>query len=158
MYLVQNLCIIAQRLIHASTTVPTNVKAHYEFSQYLLDPNKFRYERVIRIMALVYRYVNNLRASVKEKRTLVTVYDGFFEKENPLVLTMEEILNARNYYFCKASAEVKQFSKPSEYESISKEENNILYYTGRILPTEQIVDVHERMTDVMKDLSLSGYQ
>ena len=47
-----NLSIIAQRFIHASTIVPTNVRLHYEFSQYLLDPNKFRYERVIRIMAL----------------------------------------------------------------------------------------------------------
>ena len=153
----KNLCIIAQGLINAYTAIPTHVKAHYEYSQYLLDPNRFRFERVIRIMALVMRYVNNLRASVKQKRTLVTIYDGFFEKENPLVLTDEEISNAKNYYFRKATVELKHFAKPAEYESISKEENSILYYTGRILPTEKILDVREQMTDVMKDLSATTF-
>ena len=152
-----NLCIIAQRLVNAFTTIPADVQRHYEYSEYLLDPNKFRYERVIRIMALVIRYINNLKASRKQKRTLVSIYDGFFEKESPLILTEREISDARCYYFRKATAEIKHFSKLSEYETISKEENGILYYTGRILPTEKILDVREQMTDAMKDLSATTF-
>ena len=152
-----NLCIIAQRVVNAFSTIPTQVKAHYEFSQYLLDPNKFRFERVTRIMGLVIRFINNLKSSKKKKRTLVTLYDGFFEKESPLVLTEEEISDAKNYYFRKATAELKHFAKPSEYEAQSKEENGILFYTGRILPSEKIIDVQEQMTDVMKDLSQTTF-
>ena len=152
-----HLCVIAQRLLHAFTSVPSDVKTCYEYSNYLLDPNKFRYERVIRIIALVVRYINNLKSSVKQKRTPVTIYDGFFEKESPLILQDEEILVAKNYFFRKATAEIKHFAKSSDYESISKEEDEILYYTGRILPTDSISDVHERMTDVMKDLSATTF-
>ena len=152
-----NLCIIAQRLVNAFTAVPADVKNHYEYSDYLLDPNKFGYERVIRIMGLVYRYVNNLKASLTQKRTLVSIYDGFFEKESPLVLTERELSDAKSYFFRKATAEVKHFAKPSEYETISKEENGILFYTGRILPTEKILDVREQMTDAMKDLSATSF-
>ena len=108
-------------------------------------------------MALVIRFINNLKASRKQKRTLVTIYDGFFEKESPLILLEEEISDAKNYYFRKATAEIKHFSKPAEYETISKEQDGILYYTGRILPTEKIVDVREQMTDVMKDLSATTF-
>ena len=108
-------------------------------------------------MGLVIRFINNLKSSRKKKRTLVTLYDGFFEKESPLVLTEEEISDAKNYYFRKATAELKHFAKPSEYEAQSKEENGILFYTGRILPSEKIIDVQEQMTDVMKDLSQTTF-
>lgn len=53
--------------------------------------------------------------------------------------------------FRKATNEVKQFVKPSFYEHRSKEVKGILYYTGRILPTETVESVGV-MTEVMKDL------
>ena len=39
--------------------VPNEVKSRYEFSQYLIDPNRFRLRKVIRILGLVYLFVNN---------------------------------------------------------------------------------------------------
>ena len=48
--------------------------------------------------------------------------------------------------------EIKQFVKPSDYEKISKEDDGLLMYTGRILPTQQMNPI-SAMTDVMKDLS-----
>ena len=58
---------------------------------------------------------------------------------------------AENYFFKKATLEVKKFAKPSQYEKISTEAKGILYYSGRILPTDGISAACE-MTAVMKDL------
>ena len=33
----------------------------YEFSHYVIDPNKFRFQKVIRVLALVYRFVRNCK-------------------------------------------------------------------------------------------------
>ena len=52
----------------------------------------------------------------------------------------------------KATSEVKQFLKPSRYQQITTEKGGILYYNGRILPTENVTSTYE-MSDVMKDLS-----
>ena len=107
-------------------------------------------------MALVIRFINNLNTSLKLKRTLAIVNDDFF-KENPVILTEKEVVDAKKYYFLKATEEVKHFAKTSEYETISKEEDGILYYIGRILPTEKINDVQDQMTDAMKDFSATSF-
>ena len=67
-------------------------------------------------------------------------------------LTEEEIIAAKMYFFKKATLEVKRFLKPSKYKDVSQEIDDILTYTGLILPTddESIVD---RATQVMKDLT-----
>ena len=45
---------------------------------------------------------------------------------------------ALQYYFKKATDEVKYFLMKSKYENISEEIKGILYYSGRILPTQEI--------------------
>ena len=52
--------------------------------------------------------------------------------------------------------EVKKFAKPSQYEKISTEAKGILYYNGRILPTDGISAACE-MTAVMKDLASTTF-
>ena len=132
--------------------VPEEVKMCYQFSSYLLDPNKHRYHHIIRIMAIALRFVCNLKCSLKKKRTL-----SYDKKDLKCIsLTDEEMLNARNYYFRKATQEVKEFMKTADYEKISVEKNEILFYTGRILPTEKISSVN-RLSNIMQDLCATTF-
>ena len=41
--------------------VPQDVEECYKFLNYLIDPNKRRYKTVVRIIALVLKFVKNLR-------------------------------------------------------------------------------------------------
>ena len=63
---------------------------------------------------------------------------------------------SQTYFFQKAAIEVKRFFKTCQYQYISIEKNGILYYNGRILPTEKIQAASE-MTEVMKDLCSSTF-
>ena len=40
--------------------VPEGVKDRYAFSQYLIDPNQFRYRKGIRVLGLVFLFMGNL--------------------------------------------------------------------------------------------------
>ena len=73
-----------------------------------------------------------------------------------IILSDEEITYARNYYFRKATEEVKHFVDSEKVKKMSKEVDGILYFTGRILPTQEYV-VTTPMTDVMKDLTSSTF-
>ena len=63
-----------------------------------------------------------------------------------------EIEEARSYLFRLATKEVKSSMKREKYEKISIEKNDILYYSGRILPTQK-VSTTVTLTDTMLDLS-----
>ena len=68
------------------------------------------------------------------------------------MFTENESKEAENYFFKKETLKVKKLAKPSQYEKISTEANGILYYNGRILPTDRISAACE-MTAVMKELA-----
>lgn len=63
---------------------------------------------------------------------------------------------AEDYFFKKATLEVKNFVKRSKYENVSQEIDGILYYSGRILPTDKI-DIIVPMTAVMQDLHATTF-
>ena len=75
---------------------------------------------------------------------------------NSITLSDEEILAAKEYFFRKATLEVKRFIKPTQYQKISIERDGILYYSGRILPTDNIKITGE-MSTVMKDLAADTF-
>ena len=56
------------------------------------------------------------------------------------------------YFFKKATLEVKRFLKPFQYKDVSQEIDDVLTYTGRILPTDDVIIVGRAM-QVMKDLT-----
>ena len=72
------------------------------------------------------------------------------------ILSKHEIQRFENYFYQKATEEVKEFSKPSKYEKISSEKDKILYYTGRILPNQDIQHTGNP-TDIMLDLSSTSF-
>ena len=71
-----------------------------------------------------------------------------------LVVELPEVFikNALAYYFRKSTLEVKHFLAEKKYSNISKEVNGILYYSGRILPDQQISS-QPSLVDVSFDLS-----
>ena len=115
------------------------VAKRYEFSNYIIDPNKYSFEKVIRVLAMVYKFLDNCKNTcVKVQSAAVTLNDY-------------EIQKAMCYYFRKATQEVKQFQEKRSYEMISTEKDEILYYSGRILGTQSITCTTE-MSKVMTDL------
>ena len=70
-------------------------------------------------------------------------------------LTEENLRISLNYYFKKATLEVKKFCSKNMYKTISKEKYGILYYTGRILPSQQINKLN--LSDVCTDLTMTKF-
>ena len=100
--------------------------------------------------------LNIINSDINDEQVSQTYELNISERKVVVVLTDDELALGRNYFFRKATAEVKQFAKKSDYKKISVEKDSILYYTGRVLP-EQHIDSAVKMTDVMKDLSSSSF-
>ena len=93
-------------------------------------------------------------------RYLVTrgTYDAPFTCAKGLVITLTENLLklALTYYFRKATLEIKHFLNKTVYKNISRETDGILYFTGRILPTQSI-DNDLKLADVCTDLTAATF-
>ena len=63
-------------------------------------------------------------------------------------LTPVEIKTAENYFFRKATQEVKFFANKRDYVNATEEIDGILYYKGRILDGQEIDDVENVMGDL----------
>ena len=48
----------------AGAIVPRTVDVRYKFCCYLIDPNKYRLKKIIRILALVKRFIRNIKLSI----------------------------------------------------------------------------------------------
>ena len=137
--------------VHQSSTMPDPLqlaRQRYQFSQYLLDPNRHRFTVVIRILAYAFRFCYNLISRIKNKTST--------QHAQSHTLTEEEIARAEQYFFKRGTIEVQHFLPKSKYERISQLKDDVLMYTGRILPTKQ-VSVVGRFTDTMKDLSATTF-
>ena len=120
--------------------IPDEVKERYQYSNYLIDPNRFRLQKVVRVLSLVIRFINKLKTKIKKSE--LTIGDTVFAAEQ--------------YLFRKATAEVKRFVSESKYINISTERDGILYYAGRILPDAEI-EVTASMSSAMLDLSSTTF-
>ena len=153
-----------------SSPIPKEVlKERYEFSQYIIDPNKHRFRTVVRTLSFVMKFIKNCRTKAEIRRLKSTIpgssADAMIKKlqsttpaatVNDVTLTNDDLKSGANYYFKKATEEVKKFVKPERYENISTEKNGILYYTGRILPGQEFTST-VTLTGVMKDLTSSTF-
>ena len=135
------------------------VKSRYKYSKYLVDPNRFRFRKVLRIMGLVLKFIRNAAAKVPR-----VIQNSCFQHKCPndlpsnflshidrfivttgssclaglVVEVSEDMLNwAFNYLAKKSSAEVQHFVDKRKYTNISKQIDEILYYSGRILPDQK---------------------
>ena len=157
----------------------SEINKRYEFSDYVLDPNKFRFKKVVKILALIKMFVNKLKAKIGKSSAvtvsqnsvpdqlslgrdayLVTQGNGKFPFTSPpglvVHLPLENIVQSLNYFYEKATDELKHFYKKGYFEKISEERFGILYYTGRILPAQNIENKLQ-LSDVCIDLSNSSF-
>jgi hypothetical protein len=164
--------------------VPKSVGDRYKFSQYVLDPNKFRFRKSVRVLGIAFLFLTKLRNKVKKSlsttiecntndlqcnkvipfdkdKYLVTTgsdIDGTFKCKSGLVVEIPiSMINAAlQYYFRIATKEVKHFLPEYRYTKISEEKSGILYHTGRILPTQEI-GKDPTLCDVCFDLTKSTF-
>ena len=143
----------------ASKYVPNEVGERYKFSSYLLSPNKFRFSTVVRILTLVFLFIQKVnvknkpfnflakttafqsRAKVAEKITFLICHAKLktlkIDKVAVMKLPEDTLTNAWNYYFKKATSEVLHFVDPKKYKNKSELKDGILYFPGRILSTQE---------------------
>jgi hypothetical protein len=64
------------------------------------------------------------------------------------VIQEEELKQAEEYYFRKATLEVEKFAKQSDFKNCSEKQNGILYFTGRLLDSRDIHALEAVMFDI----------
>lgn len=145
-------------LSYVQRKIPDEVFKRRAFSNYIINPNKYRFKTVIRILAIVIKFVFNVRKSIISRRQspLQSIKKKPITTKSTLLLLDDDIRKAEKYFFRKAGLEIQHFLPRKQYEKFTKEKDGILYYTGRILPTEEITIVG-KMTEAMKDLSASTF-
>ena len=119
----------------ADSTSMVQTKELYQFSNYIIDPNKFTWSKVIKVLSNVLQFIYNSRK---------------------YPVTFDATKQAEHYFFVKATEEIKSLIHTKKYTKISYENNGILYYNGRILPDSSITSTG-RMTAVMLDLSFTMF-
>ena len=156
------------------------IAKRYKFSNYVIDPNRFRFKKVVRVMGLVILFVQKLLSKRNKALKMFQKCDHplpnqfQFSGDKYLVtqgkynepykckqgftiqLTEEILLLSLQYFYHKATMEVKEFLPRNSYEKISVEKNGILYQTGRILPTQKISN-KLNLADVCLDLNMTTF-
>ena len=156
----------------------------YKYSKYIIDPNKFHFTKVVRVLSLVFLFVRNIRRNISRKRGLkVSVFNSSIklpslfsicddkilitEGKGPLLkcpkglvveISEQCMLESLHYFFRKATRELKHFNQKSAHEKISTEKDGLLFYTGRILPSQKFDNKSDlNLSDVCIDLSTSTF-
>ena len=157
---------------------PVVMKQRYEHCKYIIDPNRFRFRTVVRILALVLLFIRNIQKKrgktaknltkchvpvtlhFKYDKNLVTINkpNSVLKCKPGLVvpLTDEDIGFALEYFYRKSTDEVKKFLPKKAYQNITKEVNGILYYSGRILASQEF-NGKLNLSDVCLDLSATTF-
>jgi len=101
------------------------------------------------ILTYVKRFCNILSQRTKNIRSI--------KSSSPTAeRTNDEIHSAELYFFKKGSAEEKFFLPEKKYLQFSVAKDDMLFYSGRILP-ETTVSIVGRYTDAMKDLTATSF-
>ena len=102
-----------------------NFNINRNFQMIYLIPKRYQFYTTIRILGTVFflRFVNNIQV----KRNCTPLL--FNRNKNS---TEKELVDSKNCFFKKATKEIKQFVRPSNYQKINREDNDILLRTGRI--------------------------
>ena len=165
-------------------TASVKIAKMYTFSKYVMDPNRFRFRKVLRIVALVLKFIRNVKQRIAAKKgSNVPVIDEemhlpallnfcndkylITDGQDPrlkcpsglvIELTERDLLDSLYYYFTKATREIRHFNRKESYVRETTEKNQILYYTGRILPSQQFDNNSGlQLSDVCLDLCASTF-
>ena len=138
---------------HQINLAQSKVTERYVCSRYLLDPCRFSWSKVLRVMALVIKFVDTLRkATSNRKASGVEVILGRAPVAQNTgacsILEPGEVKKAEDYFFRLASLEVKKFAKLAAYRDCSEEKEGILYFTGRLLDSHDVCAMEKVMFDL----------
>ena len=89
------------------------IKERYEYSNYLIDPNYRRFHTVIRIFSLVLLFIRNMQRDVKRRKS-GEVKSVVHQTQEYIFVKDEYVRAAEEYYFKKATEEIRHFLKPSQ--------------------------------------------
>ena len=135
---------------HSILLAIDKMATRYSHGDYILDPCRFGWGKVLRVMALVLRFISKLRNRVgtrftrnREVRDQAEVANSVLECVSP-----DEIKNAERYFFQRATKEVLQFSKLKDYKECSVLEDGVLHFTGRILDGQDVLALETVMFDI----------
>lgn len=122
--------------------LPNEVKQYYEYSNYLIDPNRYRFSKVLRIMSFVLKFIR--------------LKCGYSITKSQKSSESQDLDAAKVYFFRKCTSEIQHFLPESKYNNISTMKDGILHYTGRILNCDD-VSITGKFTKVMKDLTATTF-
>jgi len=121
-------------------SMSSKLQDRYAYSKYILDPCKYSWSKILRILATVIKYVTLSKPSYGKEAV---------QKKNPAIqLTEKDIQKAEHYYFLKTTSEVRTFSKHTDWKQNSTMIDGVLHYTGRILDDQGILSVENTMLDL----------
>ena len=168
-----------KRFVAINEGVLDKVGQKYRFSNYTVDPNKFRLWKVVRIVSLILLFVKNLKQKIGILNSVIVLEnkvpdqfnfcnDKFLviqvknnvpftcAKDLVVELSEENLLQSLHHFYKKSSMEIKHFQNKNSYDKISIEKFGILYYTGRILPS-QTFDNKLNLSDACIDLTMASF-
>ena len=134
-------------------------KERLTFSKYVMDPNKHKFVKGVRIVALVIKccklILSGLGRNLQRFPDVESPVENRFVTEINVVKEMklsdQDIKHSLNYFFKKTTEELKCYVHPKYYEKDSYEKDDIIYYTGRVLNDD--ISYKCEMTEKMLDLS-----
>ena len=127
--------------VHSIDSALDKVADRYRFSRYVVDPCNAEWPKAVNVAAMVFRFVKKLQQAVqrrKEGNPLVPVPKHL----RVVLVTAEERQAAEDYFFRKATGEVKHFQDEKDFSQFTIEKDGILLYKSRVLDG-QVVEDHD---------------
>ena len=123
----------------------------YKYSRYLVDPIRYDWLKLLRIIGYILKFVKRKLPSWKPDWFGPATESDTDPDPQPCYtnnLTEVDIIHAENYIFFKTTAEVKQFWSSKEIKENTMVKNSILYYVGRIVDNTLIDSPDDAFFDV----------
>ena len=131
--------------------VKDQVAERFRFSNYIVDPCQVPWNRAIRVVAFIFRFLqlkSQKFASVFGNCEIPGRGGAVGPEIADYQLSVEEERRAEEYFFKKATLEVKEFSKKRDWEQHTTEKNGILYYNSRIIEGQGLVTLENEAWDL----------
>ena len=160
--------------------LPSIINERLRFSNYLMDPNQFRFSKVVRVLAIVIKvakiWISTINRSIIRFSSNTSEFAAAVIYSNPndksrrkvplcladasdinipdeiVVLSDSDVQCSLDYLFKKSTEELKSFVHPKHYENISVENNGVLYYVGRVFNSDISFEGND-ISEKMIDLS-----
>ena len=133
---------------HSIHVVVNKMAARYAASSYVVDPCRRPWPSVVRVLAIVFRFLKNIQARLAERRALLEPAVLEVGERVVLVFSEDELSVAEMYFFKLGTQEVLQFCKPREYKDCSIKKDDILYFSGRVLDGQDVLAYEVVMFDL----------